>query len=487
MVQISGDGQNETGALYGVNGLSTPFAGLSWLFNGPASANNQDMTSSFVATSGVLPVDQYPQFDSQASARWAKPGGPFDPHTGNQYVYSQLADASYKRLTREIAVPVGGGDLTFWTSHDTEEEWDYLAVEARTAGGSDWTTLPDANGHTTHGHGPELPGDATGWADELHPHLTHYQTYVPGSPATCTPTGTTGVWNAATGNSDGWQQWSIDLDKWAGKTVEISIAYISDWGTQNLGVFLDDFTWPGGSTSFEGGDTGGWQIGGPPEGSGANANNWKVTDAGGFPVGAAITTPKSLLFGSGSKGSPPRTSATRSWGGWPPTSCVSEHGVGARFGGAGPRPRAQASSRAISSSRSMPSCMPLSIPVPMIMSRTSRLSTRDQDRQRGAAAGSRSRVTVVHASCALPARARLRRPRSLTMPLVRDDLAVTRRGRRPRGRRRRPSRSATRRRPAGRSRTTRHLAAPPGPPAADQLRRRCRPCRPGASVRRTPA
>ena len=101
------------------------------------------------------------------------------------------------------------------------------------------------------------------------------------------------MWNAASGSSNGWQQWSIDLDDYAGKTVEISVAYISDWGTQNLGVFLDDFAWPGGSTSFEGTDTGGWQITGPPEGSGANANNFEVTDAGGFPVGASITTPKS--------------------------------------------------------------------------------------------------------------------------------------------------------------------------------------------------
>jgi len=67
-------------------------------------------------------------------------------------------------------------------------------------------------------------------------------------------------------------------------------------------VFLDDFAWPGGSTSFEGGDTGGWQITGPPAGSGPNANNWEVTDAGGFPVGAAITTPRSLLFGFGFEG-----------------------------------------------------------------------------------------------------------------------------------------------------------------------------------------
>ena len=86
---------------------------------------------------------------------------------------------------------------------------------------------------------------------------------------------------------------------YAGKTVEISIAYISDWGTQNLGVFLDDFAWPGGSTSFEGTDAGGWQIAGPPAGSGANANNWEITDAGGFPVGASITTPKSILMGYG--------------------------------------------------------------------------------------------------------------------------------------------------------------------------------------------
>ena len=34
-------------------------------------------------------------------------------------------------------------------------------------------------------------------------------------------------------------------------------------------------------------------------GSGPNANNFEITDAGGFPVGAAITTPKSLLMGYG--------------------------------------------------------------------------------------------------------------------------------------------------------------------------------------------
>ena len=109
------------------------------------------------------------------------------------------------------------------------------------------------------------------------------------------------MWNAASGNSAGWQQWSIDLDDYAGETVEISIAYASDWAVQHLGVFLDDFVLPDGtSTSFET-DLGGWTVG-QPETSGTNANNWLRTDASGFPVGATISTPDSLLFGFGLEG-----------------------------------------------------------------------------------------------------------------------------------------------------------------------------------------
>ena len=201
---------------------------------------------------------------------------------------------SYKRLTREIAVPAGGGELTFWTSYDTEPDWDYLAVEARTAGGDDWTTLPDANGHTSHEHGRELPGQHVGLGGRAAPAPDALPDVRPGQPgdvhvARAPPACGTPRPAARTAGSSG----RINLNDYAGKTVEISVAYISDWGTQNLGVFLDDFAWPGGSTSFEGTDTGGWQITGPPPGSGANANNFEITDAGGFPVGASITTPKS--------------------------------------------------------------------------------------------------------------------------------------------------------------------------------------------------
>ena len=87
-----------------------------------------------------------------------------------------------------------------------------------------------------------------------------------------------------------------------GRTVEISIAYASDWAVQNLGVFIDDVTLPdGATTSFEAG-LDGWQITGPPAGSGPNANNWVRTDAAGFPVGATISTPDSILMGFGFEG-----------------------------------------------------------------------------------------------------------------------------------------------------------------------------------------
>ena len=265
-LQVADDGIAEDGSVFGMVGVDDPFTGLAWDFNGPESADNQDTNSSFVATSGILPPDRFPQFLSWPSTRWDKPGGPFEPHTGTQYAYSQIADVSYKRLTREVAVPAGGGSLTFWTSYDTEQDWDFLAVEARTAGGENWTTLPDANGNTSNSTGQSCP---EGWF-ELHPFLEHYQTFNAGEPPTCSPTGTTGAWNAASGNSQGWQQWSIDLSAYAGSTVEISIAYVSDWSTQNLGVFVDDIVLPDGTgTSFEGGDMGGWAIAGPPEGSGA--------------------------------------------------------------------------------------------------------------------------------------------------------------------------------------------------------------------------
>jgi hypothetical protein len=144
---VLGDGIAEDGTAYDVAGFDVPFTGLSWALNGGDSADNQGDTSSFIPTSGILPVDRFPQFRSWPSSTWDKPGGPYAPHTGTSFAYSQIADVSYKRLTRQVAVPAGGGSLAFWTSYDTEAGWDHVFVEAGTPDGDDATTLPDERPH----------------------------------------------------------------------------------------------------------------------------------------------------------------------------------------------------------------------------------------------------------------------------------------------------------------------------------------------------
>jgi hypothetical protein len=274
---------------YGLNGVSGAFDG----FTGTLEPDVH--TNSFVATSAILPADQFPLFASSAPIKWARPGGPFDPHTGSWDVYSGIADVSWKRLTKTVDLTgKSAGDLSFWTSYDTEAAWDHLVVEARTAGGDDWTTLPDANGHTTQATGDSC---ASGWSS-IHPFTQRYQG------PNCESTGTSGAWHAASGNSGGWQQWKIDLTPYAGKQVELSISYISDWGTQGAGIFLDDFalTLDGAvaeETSFES-DLGGWAVADAPEGTSPSINNWARTDQV-FEEGGGIVTKDTVYLGFGAE------------------------------------------------------------------------------------------------------------------------------------------------------------------------------------------
>jgi hypothetical protein len=286
-VYVDGGGLNAQGHPFSVNGVDTPLQGLSWGLNGGGSANNQDNANTFVATSGILPEADFPQFTSWDAAKYARLGGPFDPHTGSFYVYSQIADVTYKRLAKTVAVPAGGGSLDFWVSHDTEPDWDFFFVEAHTVGQDDWTTLPDQNGHTSQSTGESCPEGWHSSPDEIHPWLAHYQTL--NADGTCSPTGTTGEWNAASGNSNGWQEWNVDLSAYAGQQVELSLTYVSDWSVQGLGVFLDDVTDPSGTTSFEG-DLGGWTAASAPPGSAPNFNTYTRITSTGFPEGPVMAT-----------------------------------------------------------------------------------------------------------------------------------------------------------------------------------------------------
>ncbi|MGH2764616.1 MAG: M14 family zinc carboxypeptidase [Actinomycetota bacterium] len=298
-------GLDDKGRPFPITGTGDIYGGMDWTLNRGTGAHNQFDANSFLTTSGLLDPSVYPQFASEAEANYVRPGGPFDPHTGEFYVYSQIGDQSYKRLTRTIDVPAGGGTLDFWTSFNTEEHWDFVIVEAHTPGSdADWTTLPDINGHTSQDTGDSCPAGWHSSPDEIHPFLTHYQTL--NADGTCSPTGDTGAWNATSGNSGGWQNWSVDLSEWAGGQAEVSISYVSDWAFQGLGMFIDDITTPtgAGDTSFEedADPMDGWQVTGPPAGSADNPNNFERSTAAGFPEGAVVSTDDTLYFGFGFEG-----------------------------------------------------------------------------------------------------------------------------------------------------------------------------------------
>ncbi|HET6953669.1 MAG TPA: M14 family zinc carboxypeptidase [Acidimicrobiales bacterium] len=304
---------------FGMSGTADgPFAGTAWTLNGGDSADNhhantsRGTTQSFLSTSSLHPPNDYPQFASDAVASWdTGVAGAFAPHSESYYLYSGRADVSYKRVTNTIDLTGGGvtdPTLRFFTSYDTERDWDFVFVEAHTVGEEDWTTLPDQNGHTTQNTGESCPeGWHTDPNDEIHPFLAHYQTFN-GAGVACDPVGTTGEWNAATGRSNGWQEWSIDLSGYAGKQVEVSISYASDWGVQGIGTWLDDVTVSTGATeSFESG-LGDWVVTGAPPGSADNPNDWTRTTDVGYEEGAIVAMSptnadfRTVYFGFGLEG-----------------------------------------------------------------------------------------------------------------------------------------------------------------------------------------
>ncbi|MCZ9342679.1 immune inhibitor A, partial [Streptomyces sp. TRM76130] len=118
----------------------------------------------------------------------------------------------------------------------------------------------------------------------------------------CAATGTTGAWHALTGSSGGWRQVSFDLGAYAGKSVEVSISYVTDPGTGGRGVLADEASLvvDGAVAGTEGFETslGAWRVPGPPEGSPAAPRDWTRTGTL-FRTYGAVTTDDTVLLGFG--------------------------------------------------------------------------------------------------------------------------------------------------------------------------------------------
>jgi hypothetical protein len=284
----------------GTVGIDDPLTGVEALFGGPATVDNPvDEAGEFTPTSDVLPVDEFPQFESWAAAEYTTPSGPFIPVEGEWAAFADHVDESYQRLGRTFTVPeLGAGETATFDaqfSFSTELGYDNALVEVRPVGTDDWTTLPDVNGGTS--TTPPAECEA-GFYVEEHPQLEHYLTVA--NP--CLSTGETGEWNAFTGSSGGWIPVSFDLTAYAGQEIEIVISYVTDPFTGEIGLIVDDarFVVAGVETEAEGFEAGlgAWAVLGAPEGSPGNTSDWdRITIEG--PFYSVTATPDTLLFGFG--------------------------------------------------------------------------------------------------------------------------------------------------------------------------------------------
>lgn len=308
---IAGAGQHpDDGSVFSVDGTETPFDALDLTVNGADSADNADHAPTLLVTSSILDPAEYPLFaDSRSVATWDRPfAAPFDPVQGDWFMSAGYADAAYKRLTKTFDLTgQTGATLDLSTSFDFEPDYDYLFVEIHTVGQDDWTTLADNNGHTSDDVGQSCltTGDGSNW-QLLHPFLAHYQTITDGGDS-CSSTGTSGAWNAATGNSGGWQDWEMPIPPaYIGQQVEVSISVVSDPAVQGLGAWVDqvsmraadDTPINSADPSFETG-LDGWATPGPPPGTADPVTGWERAQSAPFVETPIVTTDDTVYTGLG--------------------------------------------------------------------------------------------------------------------------------------------------------------------------------------------
>ena len=295
---LGGFDRQQVGAPTQFVGTDRPFRGSDAGLAGTPT-NQLNEAGGFQVTSTVLPPSRFPQFRSRKAGDYLGAAAPTEPFAGQWYVAGPHSDGTWRRLTRTIdltsVTAAQAPTLEAMLSYSTETGFDHVILEARTAGGDDWTTLPDKNGRTS----DRVPEECSqGYFMAMHPFLGRYLTG--GNP--CQNTGTTGRWNSFTGNSNGWVPAAFDLSAYAGKQVEVSISYVSDPFSGGAGLFVDEtkVTTSGGLLDAEGFESGlgPWTIAGAPAGSPGNPSEFVHTEALVDSV-SAVATRDTLLLGFG--------------------------------------------------------------------------------------------------------------------------------------------------------------------------------------------
>ncbi len=149
---------------------------------------------------------------------------PTAAYSGEYAFWSNKGDESNMTLTRQFdfsntSTPI---KINYRTWYDLEEDYDYVYLEA-SEDGEHWQILI-----TPSGTGEDPSGNSYGW-------------------------GYNGV-------SEGWIEESVDLSKYAGKTIQLRFEYVTDAAVNGEGLLLDDISIEAvnATTDFET-DEGGWQ------------------------------------------------------------------------------------------------------------------------------------------------------------------------------------------------------------------------------------
>jgi hypothetical protein len=140
-----------------------------------------------------------------------------DAHSGEYLLWSNRADESDSRLTRIVDLSdADEATLNFWMWYHIEEDWDYAYIMAGT---TDDGTLPDDLSD------PkiiwDILDDASTGCTSSNPNGNNYGCGI-------------------TGQSNDWEEVSLDLSAYAGKEIALRFEYITDAAVNQPGLAIDD-------------------------------------------------------------------------------------------------------------------------------------------------------------------------------------------------------------------------------------------------------
>lgn len=132
-----------------------------------------------------------------------------DPFSGTYSFWGGTGDETDNNMVTSVDLTSkSSATLDFDAYYKIEDEWDYAFVQVSEDNGSTWKSLSNANttSRVVSGVYPTIPANLPGF----------------------------------TGDSNGWTKQSFDLSAYAGKKIQLKFLYITDWGFNDTGFFVDN-------------------------------------------------------------------------------------------------------------------------------------------------------------------------------------------------------------------------------------------------------